>query len=352
MANTRNTRTRSNARAATNSGKRPSIGASGETALEMLFRFGGANPEQFMALMDMQDTIARRTLSRLEANGYVTTTADFARYLEKNALNNEQARGRPPEYYYLTPAGIDYAGQLAGAEDSKEARAAYKRHGLPGLAAHSSIENRVLLAAVKAAGEAEGWTLTTDDCVCESALDYPLLTGAKKSAKSSQVRLLYPDGEFFAMTPAGKSVYMLEVESGLRPRRLLLKIEDYASWMLAAEQVRPLIIVGLSETQASSMRRAAKEALDSSSGEWKKWEKLLARKARGRDAAAQVDARALIGFAELRDLEISYRREGIEAPVFETLLEARGEAIWLSLEHLATLASEAREMVYGVKEVS
>lgn len=321
-------------------------------ALELLFRFGGANPEQFMQMMDLNDTIARRTLSRLEANGYVTTTADFARYQEKSALAGEQARGRPPEFYYLTPAGQDYAGQLAGAEDSKEARAAYKRHGLPGLAAHSSIENRVMLAAVSAAEKEKGWRLGIEDCVCESALDYPLMTGEKKSAKGSAVRLLYPDGEFYAQTPVGRCVYMMEVESGLRPRRLLRKIEDYASWMMAAEMVRPLLVVGLSETQASSMRRAAKETLDNSDGEWSKWEKLFSRKARGRDAAAQVEPRALVGFAELRDLEVSYLEEGIGAPVYETLADARGESLWFSLEHLATVASAAREQVYGVKEVS
>ena len=354
------TRTKSNARSATNRSKKTSIGIHGEEALEMLFRLGGCTAGQMEALMDMRPTIARRTLGRLEANGYVTTTADFARYQEKKELTGEEARGRPPDFYYLTPRGQDYAGRLAGAEDEREARLAYKRHGLPGLAAHSSIENRVLLAVTQAAGKEgerkRGWRLGPEDCVCESALDYPLRTGEKKSAKGSQVRELYPDGEFAASTPSGRCVYMIEVESDLRARRLVRKVQDYASWQMAAEMVRPLLLVALSERQAVSMRTACREALAgrNAEGEFRKWADLFARKGRGRAAHEQIQAGLLVAFASLQELEEAYGDEGLDAPIWATMAAADsgGSPVCLALEHLAELASEAREMIYGVREVS
>ena len=340
-------------KASQGTGARAGIGIHAEEVLELLYRLGGCTADQLERLTGLGYTVARRTLSRLEAHKYLATTHDYARYQERRALTGEADRGRPPEYYFLTPRGQDYAGALAGAEDDREARACYKRHGLPGLAAHSSLENRVLLAVLRAAGDPQEprWDVPLSEAWCESGLEYPLETDEKKG-RGSQVRELYPDGEFVARTPHGRCVYMLEVEAGLRARRLVRKIEDYASWMRKAERVRPVLFVGLSPRQASSMRRAAMDGLAASAGEWKKWSELFSRKARGREAAGQVSPRHLVGFAALQDVEGMYAFKGIGAPVWQVMDDAGGEPLALSLSEMAMLAGEAREMVYGVSEVS
>lgn len=340
-----------NEKASRNSGARASIGAHGEDVLELLFRIGGCTGEQLERFMVLKWTVARRTLSRLEAHKYVATTHDYARYQEKKALTGEKASGRPAEYFYLTPRGQDYAGQLAGAEDNKEARACYKRHGLPGLAAHSSIENRVLLAVLGAAAKDSGWSVPLSEVGCESGLEYPLETN-RKERKGNQLREVEPDGEFQATTPYGRCIYMFEIESGLRGKKLVNKIEDYASWMRRAELVRPVLFVGLSRQQASSMRATAKRSLEASTGEWQKWADLFGRKAKGRDAAEQVSPYHLVGFAALQDVEKAYSEKGLGAAVWQVMDEDRGEPLALSLSELAMLAGEGREMVYGVREVT
>ena len=341
----------SSVKASRKSGVRASIGIHGEDVVELLFRVGGCTPDQLQEYMGFGYTITRRTLARLEAHGYLIITHDFARYKEKKALTGKEGSGRPPEYFYLTPKGQDLGGALAGAENSKEARAAYKRHGLPGLAAHSSLENRVLLAVLKAAAKDPRWSVPLSEIVCESGLDYPLQTGEKKG-KGSQLRELYPDAEIPAVTSHGRCVHMLEVESELRTRRLVRKIEDYASWMRVVELVRPVLVVGLSPRQASSMRRAAMDGLAASTGEWRKWSELFSRKARGRDAAERVSPGHLVGFAALQDVEGMYSSRGVEAPVWQVMADVGGEPIGLSLSEMALLAGEARQMVYGVSEVS
>ena len=340
----------SSVKASRKSGQRATIGVHGEDVVELLFRVGGCTPVQLQEYMGFGYTITRRTLARLEAHGYLTTTHDFARYQEKKELTGDKDAGRPPEFFYLTPQGQGLGGVLAGAEGSKESRACYKRHGLPGLAAHSSLENRVLLTVLGSAARESGWDVPLSEVWCESSLDYPLETMEKKG-RGSQARELYPDSEFLARTPRGRCIYMLEVESDLRAKRLVRKLEDYASWMRSAELVRPVLFVALSPRQASSMRHAAMERLTASTGEWRKWVELFLRKAKGRDVSEQVSPRHLVGFAALQNIEGMYSSKGIEAPVWEVLDDAGGEPLALSLSELALLAGEAREMVYGVKEV-
>lgn len=334
--------------------RKRSIGAHGEDALELFFRIGGATGDQYQRFSGLKRTIARDTLARLEENKYVHTTNDFARYKEREELEGRKPDGTVPLFYYLTAKGVDYGAQLSDAEDIREAREAYKRHGYPGMAAHSSLENRVMLAAIEAADKDDEWHLMAEDVVCESSLDYPLETGEKKEKKSKQMRLLYPDGEMAAGTPHGDCIYMLEVESGVRRNTLRNKIRDYSSWMMRAELIRPLIFVGLTGGKAASMRKVVSEALSGvEKNEYRKWVELWRRKARGQGDTSALTPGHIIGFAGVGGIEEAFSREGIEAPAFEMLEAAddEGSPLYLSLSDMAALAADARGMLYGVREM-
>lgn len=325
------------------------LGRHDERDLEAKYRLGGLTTRQTMRALGLSRGVARTVIDRQMASGLVDQTVDLARW-------QDTARGgQPPSFYYLSSrhgaVGVEYGATLAGVESRKDALKGYKRHQLPGRAAHSSLRNSYLLAVRENAGDSQaGASAPFSEMWGESHPEFPLAAGeadrrrAPRKNARKHYRDLYPDGRFEVAFDGGAPVtFMLEVETVPRGPDLLRKANDYGGWMHRARVLRPVLVLARTDRQAESMRallderiRAAAATNSEAVRHYGPW----VRELRGRG----VKAARLIAFASLQGVE----EEGAFGAVYRPLA---GEEKCVTLHELWDRTLEARKKLGLVEEV-